>query len=354
MEDRFSLGYIVDKSSDPKRSRILAIFFAAMGSVVLLIAIPAFFSNPGWNPGLFLMGISIFWLVMASLTGLCRTEIEFDRAGGQIVRRRFVLGKAWSISTLPLDRLRGIRAVEMPTGDADASSGFAGRLEFLRADETTFWGAHEVWTDWRFPTVALAEEVRDEILAWLEERSDSLPQRYPAETYRPAPPGEQEKPPIRRRLGTCLIAKTPATLWRRIGAIFFASIAAVGSSHIDRGMLIRAGIWVLVFLILAFFIRAYRREIQIDLPRGRVMHRFSFMGWTLSVSILPLNRLKAVRLAGKGSVSVLEWVRVEGNIWQRWDCLDGTVALQACREIVDWLQAHSVSVAREDAAGFHE
>lgn len=264
MEDWFSLGSIIDKSSttlrltsDPKRRRTLAIFFAALGSVVLLIAIPAFFSDPGWNPGLFLTGIGIFWLVMASLTGLCRTEIEFDCAGGQIVRRRFVLGKAWSISTLPLDRLRGIRAVEMPTGDADASSGFAGRLEFLRADETTFWGAPEVWTDWRFPTVALAEEVRDEILAWLEERSDSLPQRDPAETYRPAPPGEQGKPPIRHRLGTCLIEKTPATLrltgdskWRRKGAVFFASIAAVGVvvfllislySHINRGMLIRAG-----------------------------------------------------------------------------------------------------------------
>lgn len=375
MEGWFSLGCTVDKSSttlrltsDPRRRRKVAAFWAASGSGMLLMVILASFSHPEiWKLLILFGGMGISSLAIAFFTGLCRTEIEFDLPHGQIVRRRLVLGRVWSISILPLDRFKGIRAVEVPTGDADANADIVGRLELLRADETTVWGDSEVWTDWQFPTVSLAEEVRDEIRAWLEECSAySLPRRYRAGTNQHDPQSGQRKPLIRQRLGACLLEKTSTTLrlthdakWRRKVACFFASIAAVGvlvsllgflsSDNVDRGMLVRLGIWLLVFLLPAFFLWNHRREIEVDLSQSRIIHRFLFMGLVLSVSTLPLSQLKTIRLGGKGSVGVLEWVRTDGKTWQRWSFLyDVSSAIQARREILAWLRERSAYAALEE------
>lgn len=188
MESWFSLGCVLEKSStrlrltsDPKRRRQVALLWAAFGSAICLVLIlfaPS--SHQDWKGLLISWGIGIFWLIIAFLTGLCRTEIEFDLSCGRIFRRRYFLGRVCSTSALTFDQLETIRAVEASRGDAsDPSASLVGELELVRADKRTFWGEKEVWASWQFPTESEAAEVRDEIRAWLEEYSPyPLPSVY--------------------------------------------------------------------------------------------------------------------------------------------------------------------------------
>ena len=179
IESFISLDCIVEKSattlrltSDPKRGRQVALFWAAFGSAICLVLILFAPSSQDAKGVLIAGGIGIFWLITAFLIGSYRIEIEFDLSCGRIFRRRYFLGRVCSISALPFDQLWAIRAVEASRGGAgELSSSLVGELILVRADKKTFWGENEVWVCWQFPTESEAAEVRDEIRAWLERYS---------------------------------------------------------------------------------------------------------------------------------------------------------------------------------------
>lgn len=162
MEAFISLGCIVEKSattlrltSDPKERRPAALFAAVFGFVPLLVILFVPFSQVGWAGIMVFGGFGIAWLLVAFLIGFCRTEITFDLSRRQVVRRRFCLGRVRSVSVLPLSQLK-IQVVE---GNEDT-----GALLWVRTDG-------QVWAKWIFLDKYVAQETRQEILAWLRERS---------------------------------------------------------------------------------------------------------------------------------------------------------------------------------------
>lgn len=163
MEAFISLGCIVKKSattlrltSDPKERRPAALFAAVLGFIPLLVILFVPFSQVGWAGVMVFGGFGIVWLLAAFLIGLCRTEIEFDLSQRQVVRRRFCLGRVWSVSVLPLGQLKTLQVVE---GNEDT-----GALLWVRTDG-------QVWAKWIFLVKYVAQETCQEILAWLREHS---------------------------------------------------------------------------------------------------------------------------------------------------------------------------------------
>lgn len=163
MESILPLGYILEKSpttlrltADPKEKRAAAVFSAVVGLAGLLVIVFVPFSRLGWAGLIVLGSFGTACLLVAFLVGPCRTEIEFDLADNRIVHRRWVLGRVWSTSALPLGQLEAIRVVKKGRG--------AGELQLVQADGT-------VWAKWVFLVEPLAEDIRREIMAWLKDRS---------------------------------------------------------------------------------------------------------------------------------------------------------------------------------------
>lgn len=171
MESIFPLGCILDKSSttlrmtsDPRERRGGAITLVVFGlgwcllPILWLLILDIPFSRLGWEGLLAFVSFGILLSLLGFLIGLCRTEIEFDISRGQVIRRRFCMGRLLLASALPVDQLK-IRAVEGNKG--------SGELQLVRADG-------KVWTKWGFLVEASAQETRREILDWLREHSVSI------------------------------------------------------------------------------------------------------------------------------------------------------------------------------------
>lgn len=160
MESILPLGCILDKSpttlrmtADPRERVFAALFCAALGLVPLLIVLFVPFSRLGWAGIIIFSAFGVVCLSLAFLIGFCSTEIEFDQSHGQIVHRHFCLGRVQSISVLPLNLLQTIGVVR--------KGKHSGELQLIQADG-------KVWAKWIFLTMEIAQETREEILAWLE------------------------------------------------------------------------------------------------------------------------------------------------------------------------------------------
>lgn len=128
IESILPLGYMLEKSpttlrptADPKEKRAAAVFSAVVGLAGLLVIVFVPFPHIGWAGLIVLGSFGTACLLVAFFAGLCRTEIEFDLAGNRIVHRRWVLGRVWSTSDLPLGQLEAIRVVKKGRGPANCN-----------------------------------------------------------------------------------------------------------------------------------------------------------------------------------------------------------------------------------------
>lgn len=145
--------------------------------------------------------------------------------------------------------------------------------------------------------------------------------------------------------------KTAAIFAAVFGLAFLLAILLTPFSRLGWAGLIVFGCAGVGCSLFAFSVGLYRTEIEFDAYQGQVVRRRLCVGRIRSVSALPLDRLKAIRVVRKGrGAGELQLIQSDGKVWAKWVFLVEPFAEETCMEILTWLQARSPYNAPEGFA----